>query len=304
MATTATPPPATAARPQNAVLALAAAGLAVVLWSYWSTLDAIAERWTNDPAYSHGFLVPLFSVYLLWLRRDRLAGGVSPAWWGVGIVLLAGGMRLAGHFLYQSWLDAASLPICLAGLVAAAGGWKALKWAAPGLLFLAFMLPLPYKLQTMLGGQLQRLATVVSTYVLQTVGVPAVAEGNVILLSTTKLGVVEACSGLSMLMTFFALAVAVAILADTRSIFERLVIVASALPIAVAANVVRIVVTSVLYEMDKGELARRVYHDLAGWLMMPLALGMLLVELFVLGRAIVPVAPSGPRRPGLAPLVA
>jgi exosortase len=284
------------------VLALIGVGLGVVLWAYWSTLDAIAERWVNDPAYSHGFLVPLFSVYLLWMRRDRLAGGVTPAWWGLGLVLLAGGMRVASHFLYQSWLDAASLPVALAGLVAAAGGWKALKWAAPGLLFLAFMLPLPYKLQTMLGGTLQRVATVVSTYALQTFGVPAVAEGNVILLSTTKLGVVEACSGLSMLMTFFALATAVAILADTRTVFERALIVASAIPIAVAANVVRITVTSVLYEMDKGELARRVYHDLAGWLMMPLALGFLLIELFVLGRAIVPAAPTGPRHRGPAPL--
>lgn len=293
----------TTARPQTPVLVLAGLAAAVVLWAYWSTLDAIAERWVNDPAYSHGFLVPVFSAYLLWLRRDRLAGGLTPRWWGLGIVLLSGGMRLVSHRFYQSWLDDVSLLVCLAGLAATAGGWRALKWAAPGILFLAFMLPLPYKLQTMLGGTLQSVATAVSTYLLQTVGVPAVSEGNVILLSTTKLGVVEACSGLSMLMTFFALATAVAILAE-RTVAERVLIVLSAVPIAVAANVVRITATAVLYEMDKGELARRVYHDLAGWLMMPLALGMLLVELYVLGRAVVPVAPrhGGPARPGLVPL--
>jgi exosortase len=280
------------------LLALLAAG--AVVWAYWATFAATAQMWATDPQYSHGFLVPVFAGYLLWSRRQRLAGaGLGPRWWGVAVVLAGVGLRMVSHALYQPWLDPLSLLVVLAGFAAAAGGRRALAWAAPAILFLAFTLPLPYRFQSMLGGALQGVATAASTYALQTLGVPAVAEGNVILLTETRLGVVEACNGLSMLVTFFALAAGVAILAR-RSWPERVVVVLSAVPIAVAANVARITLTGVLFEADQGDLARAVFHDLAGWLMMPLALGMLLVELHVLGRLVVPAARSPGRRPFVA----
>jgi exosortase len=278
--------------PMTAVWMVATAAIAA--GAYWTTLAEVSERWATDPQYSHGFLVPLFSLYLLWSRRRYLASGdFSPRWWGVGIVAIAIAMRAAGYAFFLTFLDTGSLIICLLGLAAAVGGRGALRWAAPAILFLAFMLPLPHRVQTVLGGTLQRVATVTSTYALQTLGVPAVSEGNIIMLTDTQLGVVEACNGLSMLMTFFALATAVAILSQ-RGLFEKLVIVASAIPIAVLANVARITVTGMLYEASQGELARMVFHDLAGWLMMPLALGMLLVELWLLGRILVPVQEGRP----------
>jgi len=272
--------------------------MGVVIWAYWPTLAEVVERWANDPQYSHGFLVPLFSAYLLWMRRDQLQGvGLRARWWGLGIVAVAVLLRVVSHFLYQPWLDTGSLLVCLAGIAAAAGGRRALIWAGPSILFLVFMLPLPYRFQTMLGGTLQRIATLASAYVLQTLGVSAVTEGNVILLSETRLGVVEACNGLSMLFTFFALATAVAILSQ-RSWPEKIAVFFSAVPIAILANVVRITVTGLLFEASQDDLARTVFHDLAGWLMMPLALGMLLVELFVLGRSIVRIGDAVPHQSG------
>jgi exosortase len=263
------------------------AAIGGVVWAYWPTLAEISEKWATDPQYTHGFLVPLFAGYLLWRRREHLAkGGFRPRWWGVAVVLAGVGLRFAGHVFYQPWLDACSLLVVLTGVTAAAGGRRALVWAAPALLFLAFIVPLPYRAQLMLGGTLQQIATRASTYVLQTVGVPAVAEGNVIVLTHDRLGVVEACNGLNMLVTFFALAAGVAILAQ-RTIGERLLIVASAVPIAVAANVVRISLTGVLFEAQQGDWAKMVFHDLAGWLMMPVALVMLLGELLVLKKSIV-----------------
>ena len=271
--------------------------LALVAWAYWTTLTDIGERWATDPQYSHGFLVPLFAGYLLWSRRSQIGwSDVRGRWWGVGLVLAGVMIRLAGHALYLPWLDAGSFLVVLGGVAAAVGGRRVLLWAAPAILFLAFMIPLPYRFQTALGGTLQHAATQVSTYVLQTVGIPAVAEGNVILLSEIRLGIVEACSGLTMLVTFFALATAVAILAP-RSWLEKVLIVASAVPIAILANVVRIAVTGALYEANQDELARSLFHDLAGWLMMPLGLLMLLIEISLLGRLIVP---AGMRAAGRA----
>jgi exosortase len=276
-------------------LVLILVALAIVGWAYWATLAEVVERWSTDPQYSHGFLVPLFSCYLLWMRRDHLsASDIGARWWGFGIVALAALLRLLSHFLYQPWLDTGSFLICLVGVAASAGGRRALIWSAPAILFLVFMLPLPYRAQTMLGGSLQRVATAASTYSLQTLGVPAVAEGNVILLTNTRLGVVEACNGLSMLFTFFALATAVAILAP-RGWLEKAIIFLSAIPIAVLANVIRITVTGLLYEASHDDLARIVFHDLAGWLMMPLALGMLFLELFLLGRSVVRIGDEAPK---------
>lgn len=275
------------------VLAVAA----VVVWSYWSTLSDIGERWANDPQYSHGFLVPLFACYLLWRKRGQLRSAeFCSRWWGVGIVAVGVSMRLVGHFFYQPWLDSGSLLVVLSGIAAAAGGRKMLIWAVPSVLFLAFMLPLPYRFQSMLGGTLQRIATTASVYALQTIGVPAVSEGNIILLSESRLGIFEACNGLSMLVTFFALATAVAILA-TQNWMERVLVLLCAVPIAVAANVIRITVTGFLYESNHNDLARVVFHDVAGWLMMPLGLGMLLLELHILGRLVVPVGGENRDRP-------
>jgi len=268
--------------------------LAMVGWAYWATLAEVVERWSTDPQYSHGFLVPAFSCYLLWMRRDQLRSPeLGARWWGMGIVALAALLRLTSHYLYQPWLDTGSFLVCLAGIAAAAGGRRALIWSLPAILFLLFMLPLPYRAQVMLGGTLQRVATAASTYALQTLGVPAVAEGNVILLTNTRLGVVEACNGLSMLFTFFALATAVAIL-SRRGWPEKVIIFLSAVPIAVLANVIRITVTGLLFEASQDNLARVVFHDLAGWLMMPLALGMLFLELWVLGRSVVQVGGDVP----------
>lgn len=265
------------------------AALAGVAWAYWNTLLDIGEKWATDPQYSHGFLVPVFAGYLLYRRRAQLAvGEFRPRWWGAGIVVAGLGLRFVGFLFYQPWLDAASMLVVLTGITAAAGGRRALVWAAPALLFLVFVVPLPYRAQILLGGSLQGVATFASTYALQTLGVPAVAEGNIIVLTDTRLGVVEACNGLNMLVTFFALATAVAILAE-RTLAEKLLIVASAVPIAVAANVFRITLTGVLFEAQQGEWAHKVFHDFAGWLMMPLALCLLLAELFVLKKSIVPV---------------
>src|SRR6476620_10429500 len=113
-------------RRQTPKLQLILSTIALVIWTYWTTLAEVVERWANDPQYSHGFLVPLFSVYLLWMRRDQLQGvGFQARWWGLGIVAAAVVLRLASHFFYQPWLDTGSMLICLAGIAAAVGGRRA-----------------------------------------------------------------------------------------------------------------------------------------------------------------------------------
>ncbi|HVS36740.1 MAG TPA: exosortase/archaeosortase family protein [Gemmataceae bacterium] len=253
--------------------------LGVCVWAYWPTFLAMAGRWQHDPQYAHGYLVPFFSLFLLWHRRALLTGAKPQwNWWGVALVLLGCLLRVAAAYLYFDWLDAASLTACLFGVCAILGGRLALRWAWPAIAFLFFMIPLPFRVETAFGARLQTIATLASTYGLQTIGLPALAEGNIIVLPHGQIGVAEACSGLSMLTTFFALAAAVALVIK-RPWLDKIVVVVSAAPIAVFANVARITATALAQEWVGPAAAHYLFHDLAGWLMMPLALVLLWAEL-------------------------
>jgi exosortase len=260
--------------------------IGLVLWSYLPTLERIAVRWQDDPRYSHGYFVPLFAAVLLWTRRSRWSAPRPSAW---GLVLLASAslLRLTAALVYFDWLDAVSLLPCLAGLAVLLGGRALWNWAWPAILFLSFMLPLPHQLEVGLAGPLQRLATLISVYALQTLGFPALAQGNIILIEELRIGVLEACSGLGMLVTFFALSTAFAIVVD-RPLLDRIVLFLSAAPIGVLANVLRITVTVVLHRTAGSEVANAVFHDLAGWFMMPLAVALLWFELRLLDRLFIP----------------
>lgn len=256
-------------------------GLLAIAWAYWPTLILCYDRWSTDPQYSHGFFVPLFSFFLLYWNRSPSSISLKPSWWGLVSASLAVGLLYAGYIYYLNWLDGLSLLVALAGFSLILGGGPMFRWSIPSVLFLVFMLPLPFRMQSMLGEQLQTLATGLSVFTLQTIGISAVAEGNVILLSTTRLGIVEACSGLSMLMTFAAFTAGFALLVR-RDWLDRLIILFSAIPISIIANVIRITVTAVLYESGYQRMAALVFHDLAGWLMMPLALCLLFLLLRLL----------------------
>src|SRR5262249_16918220 len=174
--------------------------------------------------------------------------------------------------------DGLSLLPCLAGICLLFGGWTLLRWAWPAIVLLLFMMPFPYQVEIGLAHPLQRIATQASAYALQTVGFPAVAEGTRILIDDLEMGFLEACNGLGMLATFFALSAALALLIQ-RPIYERVAIFLSAIPIGIAMNVLRITVTGILHKTVGSQIANAVFHDLAGWLMMPLAIAVLWLEM-------------------------
>src|SRR5262249_58253429 len=133
---------------------------------------------------------------------------------------------------------------------------------------------LPDRVNLALSASLQTVATEASTFVLQTIGLPAVSEGNVIRINDSLIGIVEACSGLRMLVVFFALSTGMALVVKAP-LGDRLILVASSVPIALVVNVVRITITGALHETVNSRVADVFFHDVAGWLMMPLALALL-----------------------------
>jgi exosortase len=284
-------------RPGPLFLSVLAAVLGIVAWAYWPNLREMAYSWSHNAEYSHGYLVPGFAALLLWLRREKLQlDRISPSWWGALLLAIGVALRLMGARHNFEWFDAISLLPTLAGLCLLIGGWETWRWAWPAIIFLFFMVPLPFSLAKVMSMPLQTLATISSTFLLQTFGMPAVAEGTTIRINEAQIGIVEACSGLRMLVVFFALSTGM-VMVIRAPLPDKLFLVASSVPIALTANILRITVTGMLHEMVDSDVANIFFHDVAGWLMMPLALGMLWLELKVLAKLFVEAPRAQARTP-------
>lgn len=271
-------------------------GLMVLLiYCFWNSLSLLGPYW-EDPRYSHGWLVPVFAAALLWLRWDpsvlpRLdAVPAAARWWGVGLLTAGLSMRLVSATVGTEVPDMVAFLPSLAGVVLLVGGWRMLIWTGPVIAFLFFMFPLPFRVEAALLNPLQKIATIGAEYVLQTLGYGAFREGNMIVVGERRLEVVEACSGLRMLTVFTAMTAAVAIIMD-RPYWERAIIFLSALPIALAVNIIRISATGLGYYYG-GEPWGAFFHDYAAWYMMAIAALFLWLEIALLGKLFVD-APAG-----------
>jgi exosortase len=267
-------------------LAAIAAVVAAIVVTYFDVVSHLAYRWSHEEDYSHGFLVPLFSGWLLWKRREMLASATEPVrgrWMGLALLAVSAVLRWAALNFSFALMEPLALIVCVAGVMGIIGGRTALRWSWPAVAFLIFMVPLPGFLATRLSDPLQRAATLCSTYVLQTIGIHAVSSGNVIWLSKGEIGVVEACSGLRMLVMFGAVTVAAALMFDISK-WEKAWIVISSPAIAIASNVFRISATAMGQELISPEFAHKIFHDFAGWIMMPFAIVLLGLELFLLAK--------------------
>src|SRR5205085_1952718 len=127
----------------------------------WPTLGTMAERWTNEPQYSHGFLVPLFALAVLLVRRPQRLPAWQASWWGAPVMAGALVLRWLAAEMDNQPLDGMALLAMLTGVVLLVGGPAVLKWTWPAIAFLAFMLPLPFAVEISLSHPLQRLATVI-----------------------------------------------------------------------------------------------------------------------------------------------
>ncbi|TWU54476.1 Transmembrane exosortase [Rubripirellula tenax] len=249
--------------------------LLTVLYAYWPTFLWMEDAWRNEPDYSHGYLVPFLTLMLLVHRGDMFPGiRPSVSYKGISLIVLAILMRFAGRFLYMDFLDAYSLLPLIAGVVWTLLGSAALKWSLPAIGFLFFMIPLPYQAESLLSWKLQGVATSLSTVFLRVLGQPAVSEGHVIWIADQRLLVEQACSGMRIFIGVAALAYFWAVMVK-RTWVDRVVLLASVIPLAVFVNAIRITVVGLLYQWVSGEQYRHGIHDWSGYLMIPTAFALL-----------------------------
>jgi exosortase len=287
-------PISTETKPHRNVMLAIAVLLAMIVASYWTVLLRLAKIWDESPDYSHGYLVPLFSGYLVYRSRERwlpLIEAPKSLWAiliGVGLIVAALSLRAAGILGRALPVEGVSLPFLLAGVFCLVGGVRSVTVNAAALVFLLFMLPMPSHMNRVLRGELQKYATQGSVFVLQTIGVPATNQGNVIKLPNSEVGVVEACSGLRILASLGAMAFAICVLMEKRWLNRGLILL-SVLPIALIVNIARIVITSLGHEYAP-EWSEKI-HDGAGWLMIVLAV-ILLVAVQRYFAALLPTEPE------------
>ncbi len=286
-------PPAAPRRVTRLYAGSFAVVVAALVLSYWRVVVQLFSDWQNDANYSVGKLVPLAALYLLWHDRERLRGvTVGPCWWG--LVLIVGGqaLRFAGLLLLIESAERYSLVVTLCGLVHLIFGpavlWKT-RWI---LVFLLLMVPLPGRVHNAISGPLQGCATAGTAYLLEIAGVTVAREGNVLVLNdTTQVAVAEACSGLRMLSAFLVVSYVLAYIVG-RPRWQKVTVFLSSIPVAIICNLARLMITAVLYMVTSSELAERFFHDFAGVTMMPLAVLLLVGELWLLAKLEVAEQPS------------
>jgi exosortase len=263
--------------------AAAAAGVLVVM--FLNNIRHFIYIWSIDENYSHGFLVPLISLYFAneAARRGPVAR-VSGVGLGVGLIVASILGRLATVVVPVGFAGGISLLLGLAGVISLLYGRAALQRYGFALFFLVFMIPLPIALYAKFAGPLQLGVSQVASGCLNLIGIPTLCEGNLITLpGDNRMFVAEACSGMRQLTGFLALTTAWAYLVK-RPGWYRVVLIAASTPIAMTANLIRVTLTgAITYHVD-ARFASGAFHTAEGLLMMALGLLMLYAGCWVLDR--------------------
>ncbi len=264
------------------ILGVAAAlGFMAVL--FWQNLAHFYLIWSTDDNYSHGFLVPLISLYFAneAARRGPIAirGGL---WVGASLLLVAILMRIATLLIVVGILGDYGFIVGLAGIVAVVWGIEALRRFAFALGFLFFMVPLPVNLYAVIASPLQLMVSQVASSLLNLQGIPALCVGNLITLpGDNQMFVAEACSGMRQLTGFLALTTAWAYLSE-RPWWHRVILIGSSIPIAMLANVIRVTLTGMISHYVNPQFTMGAFHTAEGLLMMGFGLYLLYVQSWVL----------------------
>jgi exosortase len=239
-------------------------GALVVL--YFEVCRGLIARFWQDPNSSHGFVVPLLCLWMLWDRRERFQReSLNPSWWGLVVVLGAMGLLMLGTLGAENFLSRTSLLFALAGLGIFFCGWHFFRVAFYPWVVLFLMIPPPVILFNRITLPLQFLASRLATNLLDLTGVPVLREGNIIYLPSISLEVAEACSGMRSLMALMTIAIMYAYHFE-RKPWQRVALVSSAIPIAVLANGLRIMGSGLLGQYWSPEKAQGFFHEFSGLL--------------------------------------
>jgi exosortase len=239
---------------------------------YAPILGALALNWWWDPDYSHGFFVPLFSIFILWRERERwLRAPVRPSNFGFLVMLGAVVILVVGSLGAELFTTRFSFLVLIAGMILFLAGWKVLRAVSFPLGYLIWMIPMPVIIYNQITFPLQLIASRMATSWLELAQVPVLRDGNILVLSNYSLEVIEACSGIRSLMTLMALAVAYGYLVSPRR-WVRYILALLMIPIAIVTNAIRIMGAGILAHRFGPSAAEGFLHEFSGWAIFLVAL--------------------------------
>ncbi len=272
---------------------------ALMIWAFWYPIrHLLVGRWLADANWSHGWLIPVFSVYLLVSRREELARAVPKANY-FGVVILAGSVVMyfiSGWVYRMGYPQALSLVTAIFGVTLLMGGREVMRIAWFPIAFLVLAVPLPARSYVYITQPMRELASSVSAAVMPLFANGLHTEAQAVVIDyimpgrpPARLNVEEACSGMRLTMAFVTLGVMMAYL-GRRPNWQRVIMVLSTVPIAIFCNTIRVTVTGLLYVHQYEQLARGTPHLLLGIAMLGLALGLFYLLGYVLSNLVVEVA--------------
>lgn len=242
------------------------------------------NTWMNHSNNSHGILVPFISMYFVWDKRIELKSlDVSSSYWGLLLFIVSITFYLMALVGGIAVISRAMIVFALAGIVLYLFGAKIFKALAFPLFFLLFMVPVPVSVVSMVSLPLQTFATKISAGIIQTCSIPVFREGNMLYFVQTQLEVAEACSGIRSIVAITMLST-IFVYLSKGSWTQKIIVLASAVPIALSANILRISGTGILAHFYGDKVARGFLHDFSGFAVFFFGLVLLLIEYVILNK--------------------
>lgn len=259
-------------------------GLGLATAAFFGGLQELVSRWHQQEEYSHGFFLPLISLWMLWHRRDVLRQSVgAPSAWGAVALAVSLFMLVLGEFTAIFLLIQTGYLLALCGLVLSYGGVSLLRVTVLPICLMLFAIPLPYFVDSQLSWRLQLLSSHLGVETLRLLGYAVYLEGNMIDLGVYKLQVVEACSGLRYLYPLLSIGFLMAYMYPAALRWRTLLFL-STIPITVLTNSARIAMVGVLVEAWGSGMADGFLHYFEGWVIFLVCQLVMLGEIWLIER--------------------
>lgn len=264
-----------------------AAGIGLVILLgliFYDGLGYMVGQWLGMEEYSHGFLLPVIALFLIWQKKDQLEQiEFTGSWVGFALALFGFALYLVGELSTLFIVIQYAFLIVLMGSALSLLGWRGFKLIFVPLVLLVLMIPLPNFLYQSLSSQLQLISSEIGVAVIRLFGISVYLEGNVIDLGSFKMQVVEACSGLRYLFPLMTLGF-VAAYFFKGAFWKRAVIFLSTIPITVLMNSFRIGMIGITVEFWGPEMAEGFLHDFEGWVVFMASTAVLVAEMWLFAK--------------------